>query len=434
MRCPDGTRADPKTGICDKLTLNKCPNGSRRDRVTKKCKKVPAKKVVKKVVAKKVVKKVSAKKVVTKVAAKKVVKKCPNGSKRDSVTKKCKKVPAKKVVKKCPNGSRRDSVTKKCKKVVSGKVSVSKSLSGRSTTVSNSKTPGVHFTVDIFPTPKVWCKFSNQNFKDAKKRMGFPGTLDLEKDLPTSKKPNRLCENFAELIDVACAKGWNIIGYLGKGSYGTTYEAIRKHDGKKGVVKIQTGDSSVADEIKNQRVLHSKNLAPEIFDYCSYTPVKEMKMAKGHTKVYVIFMGKVDGIVSDWLNRPDISSESIKMLAMSIFQTLFKLKKEGFTHGDFHIDNIGYVYTDSSKTKVTVAPIDFGFTYTKKSFMKFDLMQLVRVLSPSYFPKARKAPLIALEKEIRKIAESINIEIPKRNKIERAHDKAHQKYIRIVWP
>ena len=362
MRCPDGTRADPKTGICDKLTLNKCPNGSRRDRVTKKCKKVAS------------------------------------------------------------------------GKVVYGKVSISKSLSRRSKTVSNSKSPGVNFTVKNFPTPEVWCKFSNQNFKDAKKRMGFPGTLDLEKDLPTSKKPNRLCENFAELIDVACAKGWNIIGYLGKGSYGTTYEAIRKHDGKKGVVKIQTGDSSVADEIKNQRVLHSKNLAPEIFDYCSYTPAKDMKMAKGHTKVYVIFMGKVDGIVSDWLNRPDISSESIKMLAMSIFQTLFKLKKEGFTHGDFHIDNIGYVYTDSSKTKVTVAPIDFGFTYTKKSFMKFDLMQLVRVLSPSYFPKARKAPLIALEKEIRKIAESINIEIPKRNKIERAHDKAHQKYIRIVWP
>ena len=392
MRCPNGSRADPKTGVCEKLTLDRCPNGSRRDKITKKCKKVmkiPVKKVIKKKVIKKIpAKKVINKKVIKKVPAKKVIKK-----------KVIKKVPAKKVIKKVP-----------AKKVIKKKQAKN------------------------FPTPQVWCKFTNQDFKDAKKRMGFPGTLSLKNDLPTSIKPNRLCQNFAELIDVACARGWNIIGYLGKGSYGTTYEAIRKRDGKKGVVKIQTGDSSVSDEIKNQKILHSKGLAPAIFDYCSYSPSKGMKMAKGHTKVYVIFMSKVDGIVSTWLNRSDISDESIRMLAMSIFQTLFKMKKEGFTHGDFHIDNIGYVYTDSSKTKVTIAPIDFGFTYTKKSFMKFDLTQLVRVLHPSYFPKAKKSPLIRLEKEIRKIATSINIDIPIRRKIEKQHDKFHRKYIDIICP
>jgi len=414
--------------------MARCPDGSRRDKASGKCKKnsTPQRADVKKAAAKRAAMKkaVSAKKAAAKMAAikrasaKKAAAKKASAKKAAAKKAAAKKAAAKKVT------AKKATAKKITLKNVTVRVSKSKTVKAPRTK-SLSRTAGVKFNIKKFSNPKIMCNLTHKQFLTAVKKMGSSQRkIDINKDLPTSKHPNMLCDNFKEMIDASCVKGWDITGYLGEGVYGTTYSATRKRDGKEGVVKVQTGNSGVRREIESQKVLHAKGLAPEIFEYCSYKPKKNMKMERGHTHVFVVFMGKVDGIVESWLDRPKISEESIRMLAKAIFVTLGKFQREGVTHGDFHIGNIGYVFTDSTKTKVVVAPIDFGITTTKKAHTRFELLQLSRTLSPVYSDSKHKYSLALLDKHIRQLSTSIyNYNLPSKGTIEKIHGKKHDKYI-----
>ena len=437
MRCPAGSKMNPATGKCKKTPKAKKADAKKASEKRAAAKRAAARKALAK---KALAKKAAAKK----AAAKKAAPKKTDAKKAAAKKAAAKKAAAKKAVAKkaaAKKAAAKKAAAKKAaaKKAAAKKVAPKKDAPKGSKTTktarsanarSLARTAGVNFNIQRFNNPKVLCTFSHGEFLAAVKKMGSSQRkIDLKKDLPTSEKPNMLCDNFKEMLDASCVKGWDITGYIGQGAYGTTYGARRKSDGKEGVVKVQTGNSSVLDEIKSQKILHSKKLAPEVFDFCSYKPKSNMVMERGHDKVYIIFMGLVDGVVEDWLNRSNISPESIKMLAQSIFNTLSKLRREGFTHGDFHIGNLGYVYTDSTRKSVTVAPIDFGYTSTEKAFTKFEIMQLVRTLDPSFYKTKNKSPLRALAKEVRRMAMKIyKYKVPSDSVIDKEHEKFHRKY------
>lgn len=338
---------------------------------------------------------------------------CPNGSRRNKSTNKCEKK-KKTTVKRCPNGSRRSKSTKKCEKkrdVVAPRPQGAK---------AKAKVTRIQPVV-VVDQPKIWCTLTQQQLRETILRMGLGKDISM-KDIPTPKDPNRLCKSLGEILSAACAKGWQVTGYLGRGANGTVFDVVRKKDGRKGVVKLQYKDPhTIKEEVSEQRKLHKKGLAPELIEYCSFKPrsigsksERDLRNAvrsstrapRGH-RVYLLFMDKLDGTVEDWLNRSPVSPRSMGALGRAVFDLIQRLREEGFTHGDFHIGNLGYVFTDSSKTKVRIMPIDFGWTSTKRAFTYLEVIQLVRTSHPMYnagMPRDTLAQFVAV---VRKLAEKV---------------------------
>ena len=343
---------------------------------------------------------------------------CPNGSRRNKSTKKCDKK-TKTVVKRCPNGSRRSKSTQKCEK--------KKDVVAR----PHKKVPVKNAETRVKPIvqPKIWCTLTQQELREAILHMGLGRDITM-KDIPTPSDPNRLCKSLGEILSAACTKGWEITGYLGKGANGTVFDVVRKKDGRKGVVKLQYKDPhTIKEEVSEQRKLHKRGLAPELIEYCSFKPrsmdtkaERDLRRAihtstrapRGH-RVYLLFMDKLDGTVEDWLNRSPVSSKSMGALGRAIFDLIQRLRMEGFTHGDFHIGNLGYVFTDPSRTRVRIVPIDFGLTSTKRAFTYLEIIQLVRTSHPVYNARMPRDTLAQFIDVVRKLAkERHSYIIPKR--------------------
>ena len=278
----------------------------------------------------------------------------------------------KRVYKKCAPGKKRNPATNRCKKVTSG----------------------VHAKKSANET--LFCDLSQTDVRRMIVFFGMSRDLNMS-DIPTPAEPNKLCKTFKKMFKSAsCIKNWEIVKYIDSGAHGQVY-SCRHADGRRGVVKIQYGDSQkVADEIRIQKLFHKKNSAPEIFDHCSFSPKVVMgkhweKIAReigedvefsdstGSRRIHLIFMEKIDGVLTSWLKQKQ-DKKFMKAFLVAFVVLLNTLRKNKLTHSDLHQSNLGYKYLDSKKLRVELVPIDFGLAMSNTANTELEILKFLRTI------------------------------------------------------
>lgn len=254
------------------------------------------------------------------------LKPCKPGKERNPRTNRCRKpLPP------CPAGSMRNPKTNRCKKIPKG------------------------------PSTKVWCNVSQLQARRLILRVGLGRDL-VPADFATARKPNNLCRTLTKMLRSSCTKGWEVSKFVAAGGDGDVFRV--KADGTNAVMKVQIGSAQqINREIKTQKHFANKGLAPKILAHCSFKPKNRLNLADhkrmnklvkdtdvpfpGGSLVHLVIM-EIDGVVGNWLRRLK-SKEQLAQLTLEIFELIKAFKQHKLTHGDLHLDNIGYVYTDSSK-------------------------------------------------------------------------------------
>lgn len=274
--------------------------------------------------------------------------------------------------------------------------------------------------------PKVWCNLSQIEARRLILKVGLGRDLGPG-DVATVKHPNRLCETLTKMLDCSCTRGWRVTKFLSAGSYGHVFRAVHTN-GTNAALKVQTGDAKrLRNELKAQRAFHKQGLAPKIIRYCSFKPKNRLGMA-AHERlnravqnedvpfqtedesptgnlVHVILMEEIAGVLGQWLRR-EKSNIQIWKTALEITKLMVDFKTHGLTHGDFHLNNIGYVYTDASKRHMKLMPIDFGRSHVGKAFTGLEVGALMRTLAPTFRMGPHPENRALLVRYIKKMARS----------------------------
>lgn len=250
-------------------------------------------------------------------------------------------------------------------------------------------------------------------------------------DKATAAYPNRLCDTITGMLAGSCMHGWKVTKFLSAGASGHVFRVVHA-DGREAAAKVQTGDAKrMQNEIKCQKAFAKKGLAPKIFGSCSFDPQRSLSplahrklnkevqektvttptvVVEGPTGrlVYIIIMEEIVGVLSQWLSRPK-SARQLKQKAEEIVDLMVAFREHKLTHGDFHLNNIGYVYTDASKRNMKLMPIDFGRSHIGKSFTSIEVGSLMRTLDPSFRGKLHHENRQDLVNHLRKYALSSSL-------------------------
>ena len=178
-----------------------------------------------------------------------------------------------------------------------------------------------------------------------------------------------------ELVREVIGPGRRVGSLIGSGSYGEVYNLICTQTSKcDRVIKIQYNKyETIRSEIRSQQHLASYDLAPHIF--CSDAIMSENT---GNKAFVVIVMEKIDGVLYELLKQP-LSFQSLQDICDVIYDIIIKLCAIESIHGDFHLENIGYVITGSDKIRFML--IDFGFSQTETGCNpRLEITQLLRSL------------------------------------------------------
>lgn len=221
-------------------------------------------------------------------------------------------------------------------------------------------------------------------------------------------------------------RGWKVTKFLSAGSSGHVFRAVHV-DGTNAAVKVQTGCAKrLKNEVRAQKAFHKQGLAPKVVRFCSFKPTNRLGMRAHeklnkdvHTKtvpfqtenessptgnlVHIILMEEIDVVLGTWLRR-DKCPEQLKKKADEIINLMVAFKKHKLTHGDLHLNNIGYVYTDASKRYMKLMPIDFGRSYVGKAFASLEVGALMRTLGPTFHGTLHKKNRGLLVRYILKLA------------------------------
>lgn len=252
--------------------------------------------------------------------------------------------------------------------------------------------------------PKVWCDLSQIEARRLILKVALGRDL-VPGDVATVKNPNRLCETLTKMLACSCMRGWRVTKFLSAGAYGHVFRAVHTN-GTSAALKVQTGDAKrLRGELSAQRAFHKRGLAPKIIRYCSFKPKTRLGMA-AHERlnkavqdksvpfqtedesttgnlVHVIIMEEIAGVLGHWLRR-EKSDQQLRKTASEITKLMLAFRTHKLTHGDLHLNNIGYVYTDASKRYMRLMPIDFGRSYVGKAFTSLEVGALMRTLAPSF--------------------------------------------------
>lgn len=252
--------------------------------------------------------------------------------------------------------------------------------------------------------PKVWCNLSQVEARRLILKVGLGRDLGPG-DVATVKHPNRLCETLTNMLASSCMRGWTVTKFSSAGAYGHVFRAVHT-DGTNAALKVQTGDAKrLRGELNAQRAFHKQGLAPKIIRYCSFKPKNRLGMA-AHERlnkavqdktvpfqtedespsgnlVHVIIMEEIAGVLGQWLRR-EKSKQQLEKTAFEITKLMVAFKNHKLTHGDLHLNNIGYVYTDASKRYMKLMPIDFGRSYVGTAFTSLEVGALMRTLAPTF--------------------------------------------------
>lgn len=293
-------------------------------------------------------------------------------------------------LKPCPAGFTRNPVTNRCIKKGSAPA---RKITRKTKVITRPK-----------HSPGIWCNLTQLQARRLILTVGLGRDL-VARDLPTARNPNKLCDTLTNMLKTSCTKGWKVTKFLAAGAYGHVFRAV-KNDGTKAVMKVQVGSAKeIRHEVKTQKRFCENGLAPKILGYCSFKPQKRLSRsahnrlndlvnddrtdikahAKGHL-VHIIVMKEIAGVIGDWLH-PLKSKEQLGQLTLGIFELMESLKKHKLTHGDLHLWNLGYVYTDESKRYMKLMPIDFGRSFVGKAHTEFELGALLRILNKEFHEK-----------------------------------------------
>ncbi|CAN0502502.1 unnamed protein product, partial [Ectocarpus sp. 12 AP-2014] len=169
----------------------------------------------------------------------------------------------------------------------------------------------------------------------------------------TVKNPNRLCETLTKMLACSCMRGWRVTKFLSAGAYGHVFRAVHTN-GISAALKVQTGDAKrLRGELSAQRAFHKRGLAPKIIRYCSFKPKTRLGMA-AHERLNRAVQDKSVPF------QTEDESPTGNLAASEITKLMLAFRTHKLTHGDLHLNNIGYIYTDASKRYMRLMPIDFG--------------------------------------------------------------------------
>lgn len=133
---------------------------------------------------------------------------------------------------------------------------------------------------------------------------------------------------------------------------------------------------NVGNDVDVLERLSKYNLAPIIYKTDIYVD------EKGNDMIY-IEMERLDGTIYQLL-KTKLDKKDLEIILKLINELLLRLKKFNVSHGDFHWENIGFIY-DVKKDCVFLKMIDFEFAENKNDFRK-EVLQLIRTLDNKYTP------------------------------------------------
>jgi len=133
---------------------------------------------------------------------------------------------------------------------------------------------------------------------------------------------------------------------------------------------------NVGNDVDVLERLSKYNLAPIIYKTDVYID------EKGNDMIY-IEMERLDGTIYQLL-KTKLDKKDLEIILKLINELLLRLKKFKLSHGDFHWENIGFIY-DEKKDCVFLKMIDFEFAENKSDFRK-EVLQLIRTLDKKYTP------------------------------------------------
>ena len=146
--------------------------------------------------------------------------------------------------------------------------------------------------------------------------------------------------------------GWEITGVLGNGKAGRVYSTIGPK-GKTGALKIQHEDGFIdtKSEVMMNKLFHHVGLTGEFKEGCVFEQDGEL--------LIVTHSEKIDMTLNKYLYLSGGSNFNI--LCQKIFELFERMRKNGLTHGDFHLHNIGIIVEDDGKTGI-LQVMDFGLS------------------------------------------------------------------------
>lgn len=188
------------------------------------------------------------------------------------------------------------------------------------------------------------------------------------------------CEIINKLLPQKCLGGWRVSTYLGSGVAGYVFGSHNSKNKKTGALKIQVPgrNHTIKQEVSNHKKFASMGLSPEVHSYCS-------RQKFGGTIAF-LNMARIDIVVRKWL-RTTRSKMVIDQFVEKLFDMIAVMGKQGFTHGDLHSENIGFVYKRTGVPgKIQI--LDHGYAHTKGSMPLLEIVQFMRSITTRYAPRS----------------------------------------------
>lgn len=217
----------------------------------------------------------------------------------------------------------------------------------------------------------------------------FPRLKDHEYQELVSRFGERFSENFVNLFTPS--------RLLGQGGSGTVLAACRDRY-TCAAVKIQQifSRTDFEREVNMQKKFSRMSLGPAILSDPTFF---------SHDGKYfgVIVMDTVVGDLMSLLEK-NLAQEYVDVVVSYILNMIVLIAKAGFTHGDFSIANMVYVYNRDAWSEMVLRPlmIDFGWTTSKVVWPQYDTLQMLRTslpqFTPNMHPRCRESILSVLLK------------------------------------
>ncbi len=215
---------------------------------------------------------------------------------------------------------------------------------------------------------------------------------------------------------------------------GHVFRAVNKN-GTKAAIKVQIGNKQrLNKEVRAQKAFERRGLAPKVLRYCSFKPTPRLSWRE-HERlnqslpgksvaypteveddpdanlVHIIIMEEIDGVLGHWLRR-ERSENQLKEKAGQIVALMKTFQKHKLTHGDFHLNNIGWKYTNKSKTRMKLMPIDFGRSHIGHAYTNIEMGSLMRTIDSTFRSRVPPDTRRYLVKFIRDISdEELNFRV-----------------------
>ena len=161
-------------------------------------------------------------------------------------------------------------------------------------------------------------------------------------------------------------------GRLGKGSFGSVYEAFDVRSQTGYVIKISKDFTIMGKEIQAMKAFHSANPkdgenVPKVIAYGMFNNVIE-----GHKNLYSFYvMPRFGKDIDSYFTEQDkkFSLSTIVRLGIKMIDILEMVHKSGYIYGDLKLDNILAGFEDilpdeasgNAFSNVSLNLIDFGF-------------------------------------------------------------------------